>query len=172
MHAFLFFLSVCSITRVDSWTIIGTFASVAGLALSLFVLHVAKGAKKAAEDAKVLAEKRNLAEELQQARRNIEQIGDYLNKREWMAVRIRAQEIMTSCRESLTRWPKGLSADRRNDILNASSLVNSIANEAAAPDVNDFRPAKLKRLSSTQLQVAELLSSALGEARNRAEDGK
>ena len=86
-----------------------------------------------------------------------------------MAVRIRAQEIMNSCRESLARWPDGLSEHRKNDVLSASSLVHSIADEAAAPDVNDFKAAKLRRLSNTQLQVAELLSAALGEARNRVE---
>jgi hypothetical protein len=111
-----------------------------------------------------------LAEELEQARKNIEQVGDYLNKKEWMAVRIRAQEIMTSCRESLTRWPDGLSENRKNDVLSASALVRSIADEAAAPDVSEFRLAKLKRLSNTQLQAAELLSGALGEARNRVEE--
>jgi len=147
-------------------------ASVAGLLLGLYVLKVAKGARKAAREARVIAGKRNLAEELQQAQKSIEQIGDYINKREWMAVRIRAQEIMTSCRESLTRWPEGLSIDERNNVLSVTSLVNSIANEAADPDVNDFRSAKLKRLSATQLRAAELLSSALGEARNRAEQGE
>ena len=158
---------------MDWWTIVGTLASLTGLGVGLYVLRVAKGARGAARDARVLARKRNLAEELEQARKNIEQVGDYLNKREWMAVRIRAQEIMTSCRESLTRWPDGLSEDRKNDVLNASSLVHSIADEAAAPDVSDFGPAKLKRLSSTQLRAAELLSGALGEARNRAErDGE
>jgi hypothetical protein len=155
------------------WTIVGTLASLAGFGLGLYVLHVAKDARSAARDARVLARKRNLAEELGQAQRNIEQVGDYLNKREWMAVRIRAQETMASCRETLTRWPEGLSEERRNDLLSASSLLHSIADEAAAPDASDFKPAKLKRLSNTQLHAAELLSSALGEARNRAErDGE
>jgi hypothetical protein len=158
---------------MDWWTIVGASASLAGLALGLYVLHVAKGARSAANEARVLARKRSLAEELEEASRSIEQVGDFLHKREWMAVRIKAQEIMTSCRQSLTRWPDGLSEDRKNDILSASSLVHSLADEAASPEVNDFKPTKLKRLSNTQLDVAELLSSALGEARNRAErDGE
>jgi hypothetical protein len=156
-------------TQMDCWTIVGTLASLAGLGVGLYVLSVAKEAKTAAQDARVLARKRNLTEELEQARRYVEQVGDYLHEREWMAVRIRAQEIVTSCRESLTRWPEGLSKNRKNDVLSASTLVRSIAEEAAAPDVADFKPTKLKRLSSTQLQAAALLSSALGEARNRAE---
>jgi hypothetical protein len=66
-----------------------------------------------------------------------------------------------------------LSEKRKDDVLSASRLVHSIADVAAAPDVADFTPAKLKRLSSTQLQAAGLLSDALGEARNRADrDGE
>jgi len=83
-----------------------------------------------------------------------------------MAARIRAQEIMTTCRESLTRWPDGLSESGRDHILTASTLVHSIAEMAASPGANDF---KLKRLSMTQLDAAERISSALGEARNREE---
>jgi len=118
---------------MDWWTTVGTLASLAGFALSWYVLSVAKGARAAAQGAQALAMKRSLAEELEQARRNIEQIGDFINKKEWMAVRIRAQEIMTSCREGLTRWPEGLSEERKNDILTVSSLVESIADQAAAP---------------------------------------
>lgn len=161
------------LTQMDWWTITGTVASAVGVGLGLYVLHVAKGARSAARAARVLAGKRSLAEELEQANHYIQQIGDYLQEREWTAVRIRAQEIMTSCRQSLTRWPDGLSPARRNDVLNVTTLVHSIADEAGSPDVNDFRAAKLKRLSSTQLQAAALLSNALGEARGRAErDGE
>ncbi len=160
-------------THLDSWTIVGTLASLAGFVLSWYVLSVAKDARTAAEGAQALASKRSLAEELEQAKRNIEQIGDFLNKKEWMAVRIRAQEIMTSCREGLTRWPEGLSEERKNDILTVSSLVESIADQAAAPDVGDFGPNKLKLLSKTQLRAAGLLSDALGEARSRVDrDGE
>lgn len=156
-------------TQMEPWTIVGALTSLAGLGLGLYVLHVAKGARAAAREARVLASKRNLAEELEQARKNIELVGDYLNQKEWTALRIRAQEIMTSCRESLTRWPNGLSEDRKNDVLSASSLVHSLADEAAAPDVSEFKSAKLRRMSNIQLQAAELLSGALGEARNRVE---
>jgi hypothetical protein len=160
-------------TQIDWWTIVGTLASLAGFALSWYVLSVAKDARSAAEGAQALASKRSLSEELEQAKRNIEQIGDFLNKKEWMAVRIRAQEIMTNCREGLTRWPDGLSEERRNDILAVSSLVESVADQAAAPDVNDFAPSKLKMLSKTQLRAAGLLSDALGEARKRVDrDGE
>lgn len=76
---------------------------------------------------------------------------------------------MTTCRESLTRWPDGLSESGRDHILTASTLVHSIAEMAASPGANDFKLSELKRLSMTQLDAAERISSALGEARNREE---
>jgi hypothetical protein len=97
---------------MDPWTVIGTVASVLGFGLGIWVLIVAKGAKQAAEAARSWARKRTLAEELNLAKQYIEQVGDFLNTQEWMAVRIRSQEVMTRCRESLTRWPDGLSEQR------------------------------------------------------------
>ena len=158
---------------MDVWTVIGTIASVGGCGLGIWVLIVAKGARRAARDARAWARKKSLSEELQQAQQNIQQVGDFLHKKEWMAVRIRAQEIMASCRESLTRWPDGLSDARRDDVLSASRLVHSIADKAASPIANVFKQSELQRLSATQLEAAELISSALGEARNREEkDGE
>ena len=154
---------------MDLWTIIGTVASVAGLGLGIWVLVVAKDARRAAREMRAWARKRTLAEELQQAQQYIEQIGDFLHKKEWMAVRIRAQELMASCRECLTRWPDGLSEPRKDDVLSASRLVHSIADKAASPGAKDFKRIDLKRLSTTQLDAAGLISSALGEARNREE---
>lgn len=110
-----------------------------------------------------------MAEELDQAKKYIEEVGTFLQNKEWTAVRIRAQEVMTSCRLSLTRWPEGLSQERRSDILTASTLIRSIAELASDPAAGAFSNAKLKRLSSTQLEAAGLLSDALGEATNHAE---
>lgn len=160
---------ISDMKQMDWWTIVSTFSSVIGLGVGVYVLIVAKGAKTAAQGARTLARKRNLAEELENTRKYIEQVGDYLHKREWMAVRIRAQEVMTSCRESLSRWPDGLSQDRKNEILNVSALVRSIAEVAASEDIANISGKIFRRLTDTQLQAAELLSAALGEARNREE---
>jgi hypothetical protein len=162
-----------NMTHIALWTIVGTIASIAGLGVSLYVLRVAKGARKAARDARVVAQRTSLVEELEQAQKNAGQVGDYLNKREWMAVRIRAEEIMMNCNRSLTRWPTELSEARKNDLLIAAQHFRSIASEAATSEVGNFKPAKLRLMSDAQLSGAELLSGALGEAHNRAErDGE
>jgi hypothetical protein len=158
---------------MEPWTVTGTIASFLGLGLGIRVLYVATDARRAAREARSWARKKSLTEELQQAQQNIEQVGDFLHKQEWMAVRIRAQEIMTTCQECLTRWPDGLSEARRDDVLNAITLVRSIAQKAASSGADDLKPADLKRISGTQLNAAALISGALGEARNREErDGE
>jgi hypothetical protein len=158
--------------EMEPWTVSGSIASFLGLCLGIRVLYVATDARRAAREARSWARKKSLTEELQQAQQNIEQVGDFLHKQEWMAVRIRAQEIMTTCRECLTRWPDGLSEARRDDVLNAITLVRPIAQKASS-GTSDLKPADLKRLSSTQLNAAALISGALGEARNREErDGE
>jgi hypothetical protein len=66
---------------MDLWTIVGTVASLLGLALGVWVLVVAKGARAAARDVRAWSRRRNLSEELLQAKRNIEQVGDFLHKK-------------------------------------------------------------------------------------------
>ena len=154
---------------MDGWTIVGTIASIAGFGLSWYVLVVAQDARTAAREARVLAAKRTLAEELDQAKKYTEEVGTFLQNRQWTAVRIRAQEVMTSCRQTLTRWPHSLSEQRRDDVLTASTLIRSIAELAADPTTNNFSNAKLRQMSTTQLEAAGLITNALGEARNHVE---
>lgn len=151
------------------WTVAGTLASFVGVAVGLYVLCVAKGAKKAALDASADARKRSLAEELGDASRKVQQVGDFLQAQEWLAVRIRADEILASCKATLTRWPDGLTTPRRDDLLTASTLVHSIAEKAATSGIQGLTPADRKRLAAAQLTVTGLINAALGEARKKEE---
>jgi hypothetical protein len=56
---------------MDWWEIVGTIASVVGLGVGVYVLSVAKDARTAAQEARVLANKRSLAEELGQANKYV-----------------------------------------------------------------------------------------------------
>jgi hypothetical protein len=58
-----------------AWTAVGTIASVAGFFVGLWVLMVARGAKRAADETKNLAQTKNLVEELEHACEKIQQIG-------------------------------------------------------------------------------------------------
>ena len=75
--------------------IAGAVASVVGLGFTIYVLIVAKGVKKQVEEAKALARKRNLVEELNDASQKLEQIGNFLQQRQWVGVQIRTAEVLT-----------------------------------------------------------------------------
>ena len=74
--------------------LIGVVASVAGFLLSLYVLKVAKGARRAAEEARALARKRDLVEELGDASQKLQQVGNFLQRGEWLGVQIRTAEVL------------------------------------------------------------------------------
>src|SRR4029077_11184510 len=118
---------------IDLWTVIGTLAGVAGLAVGVWTLVVARGAREAAQAARKLARQRNLVEELEGASQKIQQVGNFIQQEEWAAVRIRTEEIQAACKLSLTRWPDQLSEERRNELLTAAKLMHSITMAAHNP---------------------------------------
>jgi hypothetical protein len=121
---------------MDAWTIVGTVASLIGLALGLWVLSVAVDAKTAAQETRAWARKKSLSEELQQAQQHVEQIGDFLHKKEWMAVRIRAQEVSGS------RWRPKI------NLLQVCVVNNAVVG----------KPGPIVYLSLTDANELELLS--------------
>jgi hypothetical protein len=152
------------------WTAVGTAASVVGLAISIVLIFITSGARKAAEEAKAATEtaarKRGLVEELENINHKADQLGVLLQHEQWFAVQMRVQEVLAICSQILSRWPDGLSEEKRNDLLSASQLVRSIASRLAS---KEFSPAERKKLVDTQLKVSTRISFALGEAKNAME---
>ena len=101
-------------------------ASIFGLVATLFTLWVASGAKEAAEKAKEAARGRQLVEELERGERRIHEIGIFLSFDQWVLIHFRATELVSICGIVVARWPDELSVERKNDLLKAQSLVNSI----------------------------------------------
>src|SRR5579859_6999190 len=96
--------------------IIGTVASVAGLGISIYLIFVTQAARDAARDARSLARKLNLVEELESASQKIQQVGSFIQQDQWVAVRLRSEEILSACQITLSRWPDHLTETRRNEI--------------------------------------------------------
>jgi hypothetical protein len=149
--------------------IIGAVASVAGFFLSLYVLRVAKGARKAAKEAKALARKRNLVEELDDASQKLQQIGNFLQQRQWVGVQIRTAEVLAICREAMVRWSDHLSEERRNGVLTAMTQVQTIATQLAEIGHRELTPRENKGLATAHLKASGHISDALGEARRQEE---
>lgn len=149
---------------VETVDIVGGVASVIGLAFTVRVLFVARSARNAAEDARTLARKRNLVEELNDASQKLQQIGIFLHQQQWFGVQLRISEIAAICRSAMTRWPDHLTEERRNDVLTAVSLMRSIAVLAATLLDREPSAVEAKKLAATHSKASELINDALGEA--------
>ena len=157
--------------------IVGAVASVAGFFLSLYVLRIAKGAKKAAEEAKVLARKRDFVEELDAASQKLQEVGNFLQQRQWLGVQIRTAEVLVICREAMARWSDHLSKKRRNGVLTAMTHIQTITTQLAEIGQRELTPQENKNLAEAHFKAAGHISAALGEARRLEErdgssDGK
>jgi hypothetical protein len=154
---------------MDLWTSVGTVASVVGLAISLWVLVVAKSARDAAHAASAAARKRNLVEELEALSHKLQQVGTLMHQEEWSAVQMWVGEMSASCRVALTRWPDHLSVERKNELMSAATLLSSIVKAIVTDEGGQLSIPQKKRLSETQMRASAHVHSVLGEARREQE---
>ncbi len=142
----------------------GNAFSVAGFVVSAATLFVAKWAKDAAQDAKAEARRRNLVDELEDAQRKAEQVGNYLGQEKWEIVLLRSQEVVTSCSQILRRWgAHELSERSRDNILIAQRQAGSIAQVALrAPRIPPTEQ-DLRRIAAAQHKALQLLSGETAE---------
>jgi len=152
-----------------AWNVIGTIASVVGLLVGLWVLAVASGARDAANEARRLAQRKNLVEELEQASEKTQQLGIFAKSQQAAIVHLRANEVIVACSSVLTRWSDHLGVDTRNALLTARTKIRSIATLVSQqPEPTESQWASI---ATTQLDVVEMISGALGEARRTEERG-
>jgi hypothetical protein len=158
---------------VQAIDVVGGIASVLGFGLTIWVLIVAAGAKKAAEDARTLARRRNLVEELDEASHKLLEIGIFLHQQQWFGIQLRIDEVAAICRSAMTRWSDHLPEERRNDVLKAVQLIRSISAVSAELARREPSSAENKKLKTIHSRASELINDALGEARrNEERDGR
>jgi hypothetical protein len=153
--------------------IVGAVASVVGLGFTIYVLSVAKDAKAAAEQAREAAlssaRKRSLIEDLEDIRRMIQQVGNLIQQEEWMAVHMRTEEIVGTCKVAMARWGDGLSIEAGDGVVTAGNLLQSIAAKSSEYGERPLTPPEKNKLISTHLRASALVHTALGEARRLEE---
>jgi hypothetical protein len=137
--------------------------------VGIWVLIVAKDAKVAAEAARTLARRRNLAEDLGDVSYKLQQLGHFLQTQQWVGVQIRIDEILAVCRSAMTRWSDHLPEEHMNDIRTAATLIQSIAGQSAEVSEREPTPPERKKLIYTHLRASALINSARGEARKEEE---
>jgi len=142
----------------------GNLASAIGVAVSIWTLIVATGARKAAQDARLEARRQKLSEELQNAVYRVEQLGHRVLLRKWELAFIRAQEIASSCSLILRRWTDTLSEPSKDRILSAQAQAGSIAKAAMKANTAPPTDQQLQRIVDAQLRAFQLLSAEKGES--------
>jgi hypothetical protein len=146
---------------VNNW---GNLATVIGLGISIWTLVVARGAKKAAQQARNEARRQKLTEELQSAVHKIEQLGHYILSKKWEIAFLQAQEVASSCSLVLRRWSDTLNESSRDRILMAQAQAGSVAK--AAMKASDIAPTdvQIRRIAAAQQLAFQLLSGEKGES--------
>jgi hypothetical protein len=147
----------------ENW---GSIASVWGLGVSIYVLFVAKGARKAAQAAIAAERGRTVLEQLEDAAEKNSHIGLFARGGKWDLVQLRAEEVMTSCRTIVARWGDGeVLKESRNKLLMVATQMRSIVEEAGKNN------ASAENIFNAQLDASEKLSVVLGKAHKQQESG-
>jgi hypothetical protein len=156
----------------------GNVASVWGLAISVYVMWLAKGARAAAEEATAEAEKaaaearasaqaRTVLEDLQEAAEKTTQIGLLAESEQWTLVKLRADEVRIACRTTLARWgEEPVLKESRNALLKVANMMETITQEVEQPSIDPLN------ISEARLNASNKLSFVLGKARREQDLGR
>ncbi len=144
----------------------GNIASAWGLVVSFYVLFVAKGARKAAEEARSAERLRTALEELEDAAKKCTELGQFTRDQKWDLVHLRAQEVMASCRSTVARWGEDPALkDSRNKVLQVATFMRSIVEETNKGTISQ------KTVSDAQLNSDEKLTAVVGKIHREQESG-
>jgi hypothetical protein len=144
----------------------GNIASVWGLGISFFVYFVAKGARRAAEDARSAEKLRTALAGLEAAADKCTQVGQFARNQKWDVVELRAQEVMTCCRTTLAAWGDNQALkDSRTRLLEVATLMHSIIEESRNDHVNR------KTILDAQLDSDEKLAAVVGRIQKEHRSG-
>jgi nitrogen regulatory protein PII-like uncharacterized protein len=145
----------------------GNIASVWGLGVGIYFLFVAKGARTAAQEAKSEERLRTALEELEDASEKCRHIGQLVHDQKWELVRLRAQEVMGSCRAIAARWGNDPSVkDHRNQVIQVATFMRSVVEETHNDTVNG------KNILRAQLNSDEKLTTVAGKIHREQESGR
>lgn len=165
-----------AIPATREWTIClmrenwGNIASVWGLGASIGALFFAKGARRAAEDAKRDIRRRNRADELHDAHAKTLEIGTCLREARWDIVFLRAQEVSAACGVMLARG-RGGHAQQQSQVALALAQASSIERFAMNTKLVKPTPEQILTAAAAQRRLRDLLGAELGNALAIAEGG-
>jgi len=146
----------------------GNVASVLGLGISVWVLIVAHGARAAAEQARSLARLKSLVEELESAANKVQLIGIFLRDRKWEIAHLLADEALSVCRATLTRWGDQF-MESKNSLYNACTELQSISDSCITSVAVALTATDWQQTIRAQREARKLISSVVGRAKKAEE---
>jgi hypothetical protein len=144
----------------------GNIASVWGLVVSFYLLFVATGARRAAQEARSAERLRTALAGLEDAAAKCIQVGQFARNQKWDVVELRAQEVMARCRTTLAAWGDNSALrESRNKLLEVAVLMESIIQESRNTNVNR------KTILDAQLDSDVKLSVVVGKIQKKHKPG-
>jgi len=107
--------------------LIAGIASIVGLAISVWTLVVATGARKAAKEAREAVRKGNAAEEFKNLSRISDEFLSHIESDQVPGALMRARDLMSAISLASNRWGRFLSVQSRNNIEEAYSQISVIS---------------------------------------------
>lgn len=134
--------------------------------MSIYLISIARGARKAAQDARSGEKARTALQDLRQAAERNTQLGMYARHGKWDAVQLRAEEVMNCCHSTVARWKEDAAfKESSNHLLMVGTQMHSIILETAKPNI---RPANIL---GAQVTSSEKLSEVIGRVQ-REQDSR
>lgn len=135
--------------------------------MSVYLISIARAARKAAEDARSAEKVRTALHELERAAEKNTQIGHSARAQSWAVVQIKAEEVMTCCYSTIARWKDDAAfKDSSNDLLMTATFMRSIVLEANKPN------ARVANILKAQIDSSQKLSAVVGQVQKQRDSEK
>jgi hypothetical protein len=146
---------------VTTLDIAGAIASVAGLLVAIWTLTVAKGARKAAQEARESIRLGNAAEEFATLNRMAAEFLGYVENSHTEAAALRARDLVVGVVAAKERWRRFLTDDRIARLEEASLQVGVISRSLMAKE-EPPTPTEKQRLLRFSHEVVRVIAEEAG----------
>lgn len=142
----------------------GDWASVAGLVFSILAFVFSKRASKAAKEARDMALRRSLSQDLSSADRLAREIVTFAMIERSDMARIRTVELMNDTSYLVTRWKNHLSEQSRANLQIARERLQSIQTVLSKGSPQELTRDQESRVLRLSQEASRILSEELGAA--------
>jgi hypothetical protein len=142
----------------------GDWASVAGLVFSILAFVFSKRASKAAKEARDIALKRSLSQDLSAADRVAREIVTFMLIERSDMARIRTVELINDTSYLVTRWRNHLSEQSRVNLQIARERLQSIQAVLSKSGPQELTPDRKSRVLKLSQEASQILSEEFGAA--------